>query len=289
MNNEIFVFDRNLVKKRRNRAAPYLSEHGFLFDWSISQISERLNDIKRSYNSALKIGQRGDGFDKEAYGIKEFYTLDIADKLSPNVIADEEVFPFATNSFDLVLSALNLHSINDLPGVLNQIKNSLKDDGLFIAALLGGETLHELRDVINLAEQEIVGGVSPRVAPFADMQQMGALMQRAGFNLPVIDSDKITVSYDNVFKLFKDLRLMGEGNTMLGRQKKYVGKEFFMKVAEDYSNKYAENNGRIVATFEIIFLIGWKPHESQQKPLKPGSAKQRLSNALKTEEEILSC
>jgi SAM-dependent methyltransferase len=207
------------------------------------------------------------------------------DIVSPaNVIADEEFMPFADDSFDLITSTLNLHSVNDLPGALLQIKKSLKSDGLFLASLFGGETLFELRECLAAAEIELKGGISPRVFPFADKQQLGALLQRAGFNLPVVDSEIITVTYENIFGLLKDLRGMGERNIIRDRHRQNPGKALYMRAAEIYAQKYSEPDGRIRASFEIIFLLGWSPHESQQKPLRPGSATKRLSEALGAQE-----
>lgn len=289
MTNDIFVFDRTIVRQKRNRCAPHLEKHGFLVDWSMDQISSRLQDIKRKFPTALQIGCRSHKIDVEEFGIENLYTLDIAENLSPDIHADEELLPFAAESFDIIFSPLNLHTTNDLPGTLSQIKHALKADGLFIAAMLGGETLYELRQVMNDVEMELSNGVTPRISPFADMPQMGALMQRAGFNLPVIDSEKITVTYDSTFKLMEDLRLMGEGNALIERTKKSETKEFFSRVNALYLEQHAEEDGRIKATFEIIFLIGWSPHESQQKPLRPGSAKMRLADALNTKEGSLPC
>ena len=288
MTDDIFVFDRNLVRQKRNRSAPHLKEHGFLIDWSMNQILSRLKDIRREYPTALQIGCRTDNLNKDDFGIETLIKLDIAENLSPDIQADEELLPFRGNSFDLVLSPLNLHSTNDLPGTLSQINHILKPDGLFIAAMLGGETLYEARDIMQNTEIALSGGTSPRISPFADMQQMGALMQRAGFNLPVIDSEKITVTYDHPFKLFNDLRFMGEANTLLMRKKTFSSRKFFQEVSERYFEKYSEG-GKIKATFEVIFLIGWAPHESQQKPSKPGSAEHRLSEALQVKEEKLPC
>lgn len=289
MTNDMFVFDRNKVRQNRNRCASSLDQHGFLIDWSMNQITSRLQDIKRIFPMALQIGCRSNKIDTQEFGIETLYTLDIAEKLSPDIQADEEFLPFAENSFDIIFSPLNLHTTNDLPGALSQIKRALKPDGLFVAAMLGGETLYELRQIISDAEIKLTNGLTPRIAPFADMQQMGALMQRAGFSLPVIDSEKITVTYDSPFKLMKDLRLMGEGNALIERSKKMSTKEFFAQINSSYLQQHAEDDGRITATFEIIFLIGWSPHESQQKPLRPGSAKMRLSDALKTKEGALPC
>lgn len=289
MTNDIIVFDRDIVRQNRNRSVAKLKDHNFLFDWSINQIKKRLSDIKREFPLALQIGCRHDMPDLSSHGVKKIITTDIAEQLNPDIQADEEFFPFASNSFDLIYSALNLHTTNDLPGTLIQIKSALKADGLFIATILGGETLYELRDSMNQIELNLTGGIHPHIAPFADMPQMGNLMQRAGFALPVIDSEKITVTYDNALKLMQDLRFMGEGNALKDRKKKFSNYNYFGQVIQDYAQKYSEPDGRIRATFEIIFLLGWAPHESQQKPLKPGSAKNRLSDALKTSEEKLPC
>lgn len=288
MTDNIFVFDRNAIRAHRNRSAKHLKDHGFLIDWSLEQILSRLQDIKRQYPLALQIGHRAKISNITDYKIDQLYSLDLAEKLYADIQGDEELLPFAGNSFDLVLSPLSLHNTNDLPGVLSQIQYCLKPDGLFIASMLGGETLYELREIMNKVELNMFNGIQPHVAPFADMPQMGSLMQRAGFNLPVIDSEKITVTYDNAFKLMQDLRLMGESNSLKSRQKNFNRREFFSKVAQEYDNKF-NDNGKITATFEIIFLIGWAPHESQQKPLKPGSATGRLAEALETREKKLPC
>lgn len=202
----------------------------------------------------------------------------------PAVVADEEFFPFAAGSLDLVLSNMTLHTVNDLPGALIQIKRSLRADGLFLAALFGGETLHELRACLMEAEAEIRGGISPRIAPFADKQQAGGLLQRAGYALPVVDSEILTVTYPSLLALMRDLKGMGEGNALAHRDKTYRGKKLFMRAEEIYRDRYCEGDGRLRATFEILFIIGWAPHDSQQKPLRPGSAEHSLAEALNSEE-----
>lgn len=286
MINDIFVFDRNIIRQKRNRCVQHLKNHGFLFDWVNNQINERLDVIKKDFPNVLQIGQRAQLKNPK---FKEVISLDCAKSLKPNIIADEEILPFHHDIFDLITSNLTLHSTNDLPGALIQIKNCLKPDGLFIAGLFGGETLYELRQIMAEVELKQTGGITPRIAPFADLPQMGALMQRAGFNLPVIDSEIITVTYDNVFKLMQDLRLMGESNIIRSRKKNFTTRQFFHDVNELYKEKFSEDDGRIKATFEIIFIHGWKPHESQQKPMRPGSAKNRLSDALNTDEGKLPC
>ena len=285
-NNDILIFDRELVKCKRQRAAKNFPDHGFLFQWSKNQISDRLHDINRTFDSAIQIGSRSPLAHHKKIG--NIVTLDLpnapVEPCTPYIQASEEFLPIAPKSMDLVLSNLNLHTVNDLPGALLQIRNSLKDDGLFMASIFGGETLHELRKSIAEVELSMFDGVSPRVAPFADKPQMGDLLQRANLHLPIIDSEIITVTYDNIFKLLHDIRGMGEGNTIIERSKTPLNKEFFMRLAQKYHDDFAEKDGRIVASFEIIFLHGWAPHSSQQKPLRPGSAKNSLAEALGSKE-----
>jgi SAM-dependent methyltransferase len=193
---------------------------------------------------------------------------------------DEENLPLAPESFDLAVSVLSLQNLNDLPGALVQIRRSLKPDGLFLGCLLGGQTLRELRSSLAAAETEIYGGVSPRVAPFADVRDMGGLLQRAGFALPVADSEPLTVRYANMFALMTDLQAMGATNALASRLRKPAARGYFVNAASHYAGHFADPDGRVRATFEMIFLSGWAPHESQQKPLRPGSAALRLADAL---------
>lgn len=200
------------------------------------------------------------------------------------IAADEEALPLADASLDLAVSALALQWVNDLPGTLAQIRRALKPDGLFLAALLGGDTLTELRQSFAIAEAEIEGGVSPRVAPFADMRDVGALLQRAGFALPVADIDRLTVRYDTPFGLMQDLRGMGATNVLLERRRTPLKRATLQRMAQIYAERFSDADGRLRATFDIVWLSGWAPHESQQQPLRPGSARTRLADALKTTE-----
>jgi SAM-dependent methyltransferase len=200
------------------------------------------------------------------------------------VVADEEALPFADNTLDLVVSGLSLQAVNDLPGVLAQVRRALKPDGLFLAALLGGDTLSELRQSFAMAESELDGGVSPRVAPFPDLRDLGALLQRAGFALPVTDVDRITVRYATPLALLHDLRRMGAANPLVERRRVPLRRATLMRAMEVYAVRFADPDGRVRASFDIIWLSGWSPHESQQKPLRPGSAKKRLADALGTTE-----
>lgn len=284
---DILVFDRDLVRCKRQRALKGFGDYDFLFQWSKKELSERLLDINREFGAALQIGSRGALKTSEHQKIEHIFTCDLTphsltQDTGTYIQATEEFLPIANESMDLVLSNLNLHAVNDLPGTLIQIRKCLKADGLFISSMFGGETLHELRSVLTTVELGMTGGISPRIAPFADKQQMGDLLQRGGFNLPVVDSEIITVTYDNIFKLFHDIRGMGESNAILARDKRFVSRDFFMRAAQEYQEKFAQDDGRIVASFEIIFLLGWAPHESQQKPLRPGSAEHRLADALST-------
>jgi len=200
------------------------------------------------------------------------------------VTSDEEALPFAAGSLDLVVSALALQFVNDLPGVLIQIRRALKPDGLLLAALIGGDSLTELRSAFAAAEVEVEGGISPRVAPFADIRELGGLLQRAGFALPVVDSERVAVRYDSALALMRDLRRMGATNILVERQRRPLKRATLARMAEIYAERFSDPDGRIRSTFEIIWLSGWVPHESQQKPLKPGSAAQRLADALGTTE-----
>jgi SAM-dependent methyltransferase len=201
-----------------------------------------------------------------------------------SVCADEEFLPFAAQRFDLVWSCLSLHWVNDLPGALIQARRCLKPDGLFLAAMLGGSTLQELRAVLLETEIETAGGAAPRISPFADARDAAGLLQRAGFALPVSDTDRITVKYRNLPSLLYDLRFMGETNAVNARGRGFTKTRLFAEAADRYAEKYADAEGRIPATFDIIYLAGWAPADTQQQALRPGSAAQRLADALGTVE-----
>lgn len=271
--NDILIFDRGLLRQRSARNSNQKTEQNFLADWADEQLKDRLQDIKRDFKHRLHIGPAED------------FSLNFGPAYpEQKIIADPEFFPTKPGALDLITTCLNLHRINDLPGTLLQIKQALKPDGLFMAAMFGGETLHELRESLTQTEIHLKGGISPRVFPFADKQQMGALLQRAGFALPVVDSEIVTVTYDSLTKLLHDLRHMGEGNIIRNRNKANPGKTFFAETEKYYRQNFTDENDRIRARFEIIFLIGWVPHKSQQQPLRPGSAKTRLAEALNTNE-----
>lgn len=232
----------------------------------------------RKFERAADLGSPTDAVQRALAGSGQIGTLAAADP------GPDEALPFAEASLDLVVSALALQYVNDLPGTLVQIRRALKPDGLLLAALAGGDTLMELREAFAAAESEIDGGISPRVAPFADLRELGALLQRTGFALPVIDSDRVVVRYDSAFTLMRDLRRMGATNALTERRRVPLRRATLARMAEIYSQRFADADGRVRATFEIIWLSGWAPHASQQQPLKPGSAQRRLADALGTAE-----
>jgi SAM-dependent methyltransferase len=283
------IFDRALVRSRRRRALAAGAET-FLLDRAAGDLGERLAAVLRRFDLALDLGTPGDAVRAVLAQSGAVGAIVAADAVphgnapAPFVIADEEALPFRDGAFDLVVSALALQFVNDLPGALVQIRRVLKPDGLFLAALIGGDSLTELRAAFAAAESEIEGGVSPRVAPFADVRDLGALLQRAGFALPVADIDRATVRYDSAFNLMHDLRRMGAANALLDRRRKPLRRATLLRMAEIYAQRFSDADGRVRATFDVVWLSGWAPHPSQQQPLRPGSAKSRLADALGTRE-----
>ncbi|HTQ83436.1 MAG TPA: methyltransferase domain-containing protein [Pseudolabrys sp.] len=284
------IFDRALLRARRARAAA-LGAETFLIDRVAADMAERLSAVVRPFERAVDLGTPNDALRRalvESGRIGSMIAVEPAahrlDAEFIRVAGDEEALPFAEASLDLVVSGLAFQFVNDLPGTLVQIRRALRPDGLLLAALIGGETLSELREAFAAAESEIEGGVSPRIAPFADLRDIGALMQRAGFALPVVDTDRITVRYDSVLDLMRELRRMGATNVLHERRRKPLKRATLERVADIYGDRFTDEDGRMRATFEIVWLSGWAPHESQQQPLKPGSAAHRLADALGTKE-----
>jgi SAM-dependent methyltransferase len=279
MSQSPIIFDRTLLRARRRRAAA-LGPATFLIDRVAEDFSDRLATVLRRFELAVDLGTPTGALRRALATSGKIDRIVAADVIT----ADEEALPFRDGSLDLVVSALALQFVNDLPGTLIQIRRALKPDGLLLAALVGGDTLTELREAFAAAEAEIEGGVSPRVAPFADLRDLGALLQRAGFALPVTDVDRLTVRYASPFALMHDLRRMGATNALVERRRRPLKRATLARMAEIYSERFADADGRIRATFEIVWLSGWAPHESQQQPLQPGSAQHRLADALGTRE-----
>src|SRR5215471_7911919 len=279
------VFDRLLLRRRRRRAEK-LGAATFLIDRVAADLAERLSAVLRRFTVAADLGSPAGAVRRELTALVDTLVAvdaaaeDVRDHVGPKAVADEEALPFADASLDLVVSALALQSVNDLPGTLVQVRRALKPDGYFLAALLGGDTLTELRQSFAAAEAEIEGGVSPRVAPFVDARDAGALLQRAGFALPVADVDRITVRYASVFDLMVDLRRMGATNPLAERRRTPLRRATLMRMAQTYAARFSDADGRVRASFDIVWLAGWAPHPSQQQPLRPGSAQTRLADAL---------
>jgi NADH dehydrogenase [ubiquinone] 1 alpha subcomplex assembly factor 5 len=286
------IFDRQAVKIHRDRAAKDLPEFEFLLCEVADMVVDRLSDIRRSFPVALDVGCHtgqiaallaGRG------GIETLLQCDLSEQMvrrtsGLKIVADEEYLPIGDGMLDLVVSCLSLHWVNDLPGALIQLRRALKEDGLFLVAFFGGETLKELRQSLIAAESEITGGAGPRVSPYADVRDGGSLLQRAGFALPVADTDVLTVSYENPLKLMRDLRGMGEQMATHTRQKSFTRRSVLLRAAEIYQEIFGDNDGRVPATFEIITLTAWSPSASQQQPLTRGTGQVNLADVLNPKE-----
>jgi SAM-dependent methyltransferase len=267
------LFDRALLRARQKRAEK-LGPATFLLDRVAEDMAERLHAVLREFKGGADIGTSGDQVRNGLAGrVGELARVDLPD-------SESDPLALAPASIDLAVSALALQFVNDLPGVLAQIRRALKPDGLLLAAMVGGDTLTELRQSFAAAEAECEGGVSPRVVPFADLRDVGALLQRAGFALPVTDVDRIVARYDNAFALMQDLRRMGATNVLVERRRVPTRRATLSRMAEIYVERFADPDRRIRATFDLVWLSGWAPHESQQQPLQPGSAKVSLAEAV---------
>jgi SAM-dependent methyltransferase len=268
------LFDRALLQVRQNRARRR-EPATFLLDRVTEDMEERLHAVMRDFSDAADVWSPG-----------EILRTPLRDRfksvahIRPNE-SEQEILALAPETLDLVVSALAFQFVNDLPGVLAQIRRALRPDGLLLAAMIGGDTLTELRQSFAAAEAELESGVSPRVAPFADLRDVGALLQRADFALPVTDVDRVVVRYDSAFALMLDLRRMGATNVLVERRRTPTRRATLLRMAQIYGERFADSDGRIRATFDVIWLSGWAPHESQQKPLKPGSAKAGLAEAVR--------
>ncbi|WP_430474573.1 methyltransferase domain-containing protein [Thalassospira lucentensis] len=295
MADPITVFDRQILKLRRDRAATRAQDFNFLFAETAERLADRLDDTTRSFPIAVDLGchsgELGQIIGKRGE-IEQLYQADIsqryamaaqannASNTNGTIVADEEFLPFAEGSLDLILSNLSLHWVNDLPGMLLQARRALKSDGLLLACMLGGETLKDLREALMTAEAEEEGGVSPRVSPFVDVKDAGALLQRSGFALPVVDADDLLIDYPDALKLMRDLSGMGESNLVAKRSKKFTKRSTLARAAAIYHERHARPDGRIHAKFQIIYLTAWAPDESQPKPLRRGTGQVSLVDFL---------
>ena len=291
-------FDRDLVRRHRDRAAPMLDQADFLLRHGAALLADRLHDTTRTFQYAVDLGCHGGevGADLPAGKVAWMAAFDPAIAMARRVhggadtaaaVADEDLLPLADGSVDLVLSNLSLHWVNDLPGALIQINRALKPDGLFVATLFGGTTLVELREVLTETESRLAGGASPRISPMVGLRDAAGLLQRAGFALPVADVETVTVTYPDLFALVRDLRAMGETAAHGYRTRRPTTREFWMEAGAVYRDRFSDADGRLEATFQIITLTGWAPGPGQPRPKRPGSATARLADALGTDEEVL--
>ncbi len=289
------IFDEQLLRDRKRRAAPGCLDHDFLLKRVADDLLERLSIVRRAFPLAADIGAYhgvlGNRL-KGTSGIEQVLFTETSPDLVARceglrIVADPQALPFAAHALDLAVSGLSLQLVNDLPGTLLQIRRALKPDGLFLAAVLGGRALFELRDAWLSAEAEIYRAASPRVAPFADVRDLGGLLQRAGFALPVVDSETVEVTYATPLDLMREIKAMGMSNPLAERRRIPVTRTLLLRAAEIYADRYSRPGGRITATFEILTMTAWAPHDSQQKPLRPGSAGARLADALGVTENPL--
>jgi SAM-dependent methyltransferase len=284
------LFDRALIAARLDRAIRAgVSGADFLLRRAADELADRVALVSRAFPVAADIGTPGP---HAAMVLAARAGGGLTSRLAPTsasagdgdfarAVGDVERLPFAPGGLDLVVSLLALHHVNDLPGALIQIRAALRPDGLLLAAIPGGDTLTELRQSLVVAESDMTGGAAPRVAPFADVRALGALLQRAGFALPVVDADRAVVRYDDLGALMRDLRAFGATNALSARSRKPPSRELFARAAAIYAERFADPDGRLRATFDTLWVSGWSPHESQPKPLKPGSATTRLADALR--------
>lgn len=279
--NPVAIFDLPALRRHRKRAAGMGDDGGFLFREGAERLWDRLADIRRRFRYALDLGSRAPLLAERlrAAGVDTVVAGDLA-----ALKVDLEALPFAAGSFDLVVSSLALHWVNDLPGTLLQLRHILKPDGLLLVNLFAGDTLEALRVALLEAESEIENGASPRVSPFADPRDLAGLLQRAGFALPVVDSDRVIVDYPDAWKLMHDLRAMGETNACALRHRHFSRRATLLRAAELYRRDGGDASGRVAAQFEIATLTAWAPHDAQPRALRPGSAATRLADALGTAE-----
>jgi NADH dehydrogenase [ubiquinone] 1 alpha subcomplex assembly factor 5 len=289
------VFDRVMLRARRARAASRLGEVDFLIRAAAERLLERLRDVRRDFPLALELGCHTGQLARvlrDCPQIGRLVQADLAhemvrDAAGVRLVADEEALPFGAGALDLVLSCFSLHWVNDLPGTLAQIRYALKPDGLFLAAMPGGATLTELREALMRAELELDGGAAPRVSPFVDVRDAGMLLQRAGFALPVVDVDTVTVTYRHPLKLMAELRAMGEANALAERGRAPLKRATLLRACEIYRELFGDPDGRVPATFQILMLSGWTPGPGQPQPIRRGSGQIDLAKALGVPSEVL--
>ncbi len=278
------LFDRTRLRKRRARAAENFAQHDFMLREAALRLADSLDAMSYEFPIVAELGATGLLAEQIAHrpGTQHYIQCDIAPAMLQHaqglrLAVDEEWLPFAPASLDAIVSAGSLHWVNDLPGTLKQIHTALKPDGLFMAVMPGPDTLKELRQIFAETDAAQSGGISPRIAPFPDVRDAGGLLQRAGFALPVVDRDLVTVSYEHLFQLMADLRGSAQSNMLQQSLQHFTRKSFFMEAAQRYADRFADAEGRITATVECVTLTAWKPAANQQQPARRGSGKTSLT------------
>ncbi len=294
-------FDYKMLRRNRIKALSNSKDVMFLREASITRLLDRLYDVRRNFTSILEIGSFNGRLTEQLLSMSppkhtehySLYQLDLSKEMG-NFAHSHAHYSYNSKmqlpqniaSFDLILSSQFFQWVNDLPGMLVQCRNILKPDGLLLGNFFGGRTIQELRACLTQAEIDLSNGAHPRCIPMVDVKAAGGLLQRAGFALPVCDSDTIIVTYSSIFELMSDLRRMGEANALVSRSKQFTSKKLFQRAEQIYNQQFANQDGKIIATFELITITGWVPDESQQKPLRPGSAKASLANYVKSDGPI---
>ncbi len=289
------VFDLKALHRQRRRRAASLKANTFLLDEVATRLLDRLDDIRREFVDVLDLGSRHGVFGRALAARRpgvQIVSADptpelVAEAPGARVVASFEALPFRDASFDAAFSVLSLHAVNDLPGTLAQLRRLLRPDGLLLLAFVGGETLTELRQALMEGELQVTGGASPRVTPFVDVRDLGALLQRAGFALPVADVDRLTLTYAEPLALLAEMRAAGEANVLAERNRKPLRRDVLMRARELYLARHADAHGRIRATVDVLFATGWVPHPSQQQPARRGSGMVNLAEAMGVDPEIL--
>ena len=293
MSDDRALFDRKLLRDRRARFAHEIAAREAVLAHVAREIAERVSLMLRPFPLALDLGAYHGLLGRKVAELPSVGAMIYAESVfdfaarcpPPSLVCDEDLLPFKAASLNLIVSGLALHRVNDLPGALVQIRRALAPDGLFMAALLGAGALSELREALIAAEAETEGGASPRVAPFGDVRAYGALLQRAGFALPVADAERLTLPYPSPREVMREIRALGGGNVLLARSKRPLARHTLERAEDIYRARHGTPDGQVKATFEIVYVSGWAPDQSQQKPLKPGSAARRLADALGTTEQ----
>lgn len=293
--NSPILFDTDALHRQRRRRAPGLKADAFLLDEVAARLVDRLDDVRYAFDAVLDLGSRHGALGRAVLARRPETHLVSADP-APSLVADApgervasglELLPFADARFDAVLSALSLHAVNDLPGTLVQLRRALRPDGLLLVAFAGGETLTELRQALMLAEAEVTGGASPRVMPFVDVRDLGDLLRRTGFVLPVADVDRLTLTYADAFALVQELRRAGEANVLRERTQRPLRRDVLVRMAEIYRERFADPRGRLRVTVDVLFATAWSPGPNQPQPAKRGSGMVNLADAMGVDPSIL--